>query len=49
MQKIILPVFFLLATFVLPAQTQTNTSVFFETDRYELSPEARQSLDLLTF
>lgn len=45
MQKIPLLLCFLAAAHVLPAQTQTTASVFFESDQYELTPEARQSLD----
>lgn len=47
MQKILLPLFFLLMACALRAQTPAEASVFFETDRSELSPEARQSLDAL--
>lgn len=47
MQKILLPLFFFLIACALRAQTPAEASVFFETDRSELSPEARQSLDAL--
>ena len=47
MQKILLSALFLLAYTFLPAQTQSTTSVFFELDKSELSPEARQTLDTL--
>ncbi|HRI61551.1 MAG TPA: OmpA family protein, partial [Saprospiraceae bacterium] len=47
MQKILLPVLFLLAITLLPAQSPTTVSVFFELDKYELSAEARQTLDAL--
>lgn len=47
MQKILLAAIFLLAAAVLPAQTPTTASVFFEPDQYELSSEAQQTLDAL--
>lgn len=47
MQKILLTAYFLLAAALLSAQTPVNTSVFFESDQYELSAEARQALDAL--
>jgi hypothetical protein len=47
MQKILLAAIFLLAASILPAQNPSTASVFFETDRYELSPDARQTLDAL--
>src|SRR5690606_29081751 len=47
MQKILLAALFLLAVSLLPAQTPATASVFFESDKYELSAEARQALDAL--
>jgi len=47
MQKILLAAIFLLVATFLPAQNPNTASVFFETDQYELSPEARQTLDAL--
>lgn len=47
MQKILLAAYFLMAASLLSAQSPVTTSVFFESDQYELTSEARQSLDAL--
>lgn len=47
MRTIFLISLFLATGFLLTAQTNSASSVFFELDKYELSPEARQTLDRL--
>lgn len=47
MQKIFLFGLIVLTSALLPAQTPTTTSVFFELDKFDLSDKARQTLDAL--
>lgn len=48
MQKIFLTGLLLLSVWLLPAQTETIRSVFFDLDKSELNAEARQTLDALS-